>query len=75
VLSLSCLRRPLSLHETLEVAHADASAELAHLIPPHAVPAAHRGAMAVFLAGWHFLDELYALCYGSLAPCSTAPRQ
>lgn len=54
----------LSLHETLEVAHADASGELARLIPPDAVPAAHRGAMAVFLAGWQFLDELYEACYG-----------
>jgi DMATS type aromatic prenyltransferase len=55
----------LSLHETLEVAHADASSALAALVPPHAVKAAHRGAMAVFLAGWTFLDQLYATCYAT----------
>jgi hypothetical protein len=48
----------LMLHETLEVSHADASRELADLVPTYAVGAAQRGAMQVFLAGLAFLDEL-----------------
>jgi hypothetical protein len=53
----------LMLHETLEVTHADASRELADLIPPYGVEAAHRGMMGVYLAGWAFLDALYVCCY------------
>jgi DMATS type aromatic prenyltransferase len=54
----------LTLHETLEVAHADASRQLADLVPAYAADVAQRGAIGIYLAGWAFLDALYASCYG-----------
>src|SRR5262249_14167244 len=60
----------LTLHETLEVAHADASPILADLVPAREVGAAERGAMRVYLAGWTFLDELYERCYTSISKSS-----
>lgn len=55
----------LVLHETLEVAHADESAELARLVPPASMAACWRGACELSQAGWMFLDDLYTLCYGT----------
>jgi pyrroloquinoline quinone (PQQ) biosynthesis protein C len=55
----------LALHEELEVAHADESAELARLVPQASLSACWRGACALSSAGWEFLDDLYVLCYGS----------
>jgi pyrroloquinoline quinone (PQQ) biosynthesis protein C len=55
----------LVLHEELEVAHADESADVARLIPSTSLAACWQGACRLSAAGWSFLDELYVLCYGS----------
>jgi pyrroloquinoline quinone (PQQ) biosynthesis protein C len=57
----------LVLHEELEVAHADSSGVLAGYIPRESVAAAWKGARDLFKAGWAFLDDCYALCYGGQA--------
>jgi hypothetical protein len=54
----------LVLHEQLEVEHADSSAVLELLLPADAAGAAADGADAIARAGWRFLDDLYALCFG-----------
>jgi DMATS type aromatic prenyltransferase len=54
----------LTVHETLEVTHAESSKELAELVPPVKQDVARRGALAIYTAGWRFLDEVYALTYG-----------
>lgn len=54
----------LVLHEELEVAHADSSGVLAGYIPRESVAAAWKGARDLSNAGWAFLDDCYALCYG-----------
>jgi DMATS type aromatic prenyltransferase len=53
----------LTLHEALEVDHADESAVLASLVPIQHEAAAWRGGRRVFAAGWTFFDEMYALCF------------
>ena len=55
----------LVLHEQLEVAHADESAELARLVPVESLAACWRGACDLSEAGWDFLDDLYELAYGN----------
>jgi hypothetical protein len=54
----------LTLHEQLEVSHADSSPELARLVPKGAAGAACRGGLALARAGWSFFDDLNTLCYG-----------
>lgn len=54
------------LHEQLEIEHADSSNDLAALFPPEAHEAAWRGSRALFMAGWAFLDDVYAECFGNV---------
>jgi len=54
----------LTLHEQLEVEHAEDSSELAALVPNSALPALWRGAQRAGWAGRTFLDDLYLACYG-----------
>jgi pyrroloquinoline quinone (PQQ) biosynthesis protein C len=53
----------LMLHEQLEIEHADSSDVLASLIPVEAHDAAWRGARALFMAAWCFLDDVYSACF------------
>ncbi|HEX2736086.1 MAG TPA: iron-containing redox enzyme family protein [Polyangiaceae bacterium] len=55
----------LTLHAELETVHADASVELARLIPPTGHEAALRGAQRLYRLGWSFLDDIYAQCYSA----------
>lgn len=57
----------LTVHETLEVDHADDSRELAALVPTEgpALQATWRGALALSAALWQFLDDVHDLA-GSL---------
>jgi pyrroloquinoline quinone (PQQ) biosynthesis protein C len=55
----------LTLHEELELEHADESMEMARLIEPGAaLHGAWRGARATCAASWAFFDDVYALCFG-----------
>jgi pyrroloquinoline quinone (PQQ) biosynthesis protein C len=54
----------LTLHEELEVEHADSSLVLAGLLPNSALNAVWFGASELRNAGWAFLDDLYDTCYG-----------
>jgi len=54
----------LTLHEQLEVEHADSSMVLAGLLPAGATQSIWSGAQALANAGAAFLDDLYELCYG-----------
>jgi pyrroloquinoline quinone (PQQ) biosynthesis protein C len=56
----------LTLHEQLEVLHAEDSFVLADLVPRTDLAAARRGANEAALAGWKFLDDLYELCFTSI---------
>ena len=58
----------MTLHERLEIEHAENSAELSTFIPEEANAAVVRGAMGMARAGYHFLDDLYAACYGAAEP-------
>lgn len=55
----------LTLHEELEVDHADESVVLARFIGDSAtgVAAARQGAEQTYLASLHFLDALYRICF------------
>jgi DMATS type aromatic prenyltransferase len=54
----------LTLHETLELDHADESMRMAQLIRSESDRAAARkGGQAVHAAGWGFFDDMYALCF------------
>lgn len=56
----------LTLHETLELDHADDSLELARLLPDEdAVRSAWRGAEKTSAAGHAFFDGMYRLCFAS----------
>jgi hypothetical protein len=56
----------LHLHEELEVGHAEDSFTLARCVPPDpaAIAAAWRGAEAIVIAGRHYFDALYRICFG-----------
>lgn len=56
--------RWLMLHAELEAEHADASTELARLIPAESRHPALRGGHELYRLGWAFLDEIHALCHG-----------
>lgn len=54
----------LTLHEELELDHAEESMEMAHLVEPGpALEGAWRGARATCAASWAFFDDVYALCF------------
>jgi len=56
----------LTLHETLEVDHANESLDLASYVEREEDRvAAWRGGRAVHRAGWRFLDDMYRLCFGT----------
>ena len=50
----------LTIHEKLEIDHADDSGSLAELVPPQALRAAWRGAEAQWNALWGFLEDVSA---------------
>jgi pyrroloquinoline quinone (PQQ) biosynthesis protein C len=56
----------LTLHEELEVGHADESIVIARFTSDseEGVVAARQGFEKTRLASWSFLDGLYRLCYG-----------
>jgi DMATS type aromatic prenyltransferase len=55
----------LTLHEELEIDHADESLVLANFVGDSAarVSDASKGARKTYLASWSFLDALYELCF------------
>jgi DMATS type aromatic prenyltransferase len=59
----------LTLHEELEVGHADESLVIARFATEsqEGVTAAIQGFEKTRLASWRFLDGLYQLCYGALS--------
>ena len=56
----------LTIHEELEVGHAEESLVLASFISDSAenVAAAMEGITSTRMASWKFLDGLYRLCFG-----------
>lgn len=55
----------LTLHEELELDHAEESMTMAHLVGDGpALAGAWRGARATCAASWAFFDDVYALCFG-----------
>jgi pyrroloquinoline quinone (PQQ) biosynthesis protein C len=65
----------LTLHERLEIEHAENSAELSTFIPEEEHAAVVRGAMGMARAGYHFLDDLYTACYGAAEPALHAAAE
>lgn len=59
----------LTLHEELEIDHANESMDMAHLVPPAQLEAAWRGAEGVATAFWDFFDAMY----GAKTPVVPAP--
>jgi pyrroloquinoline quinone (PQQ) biosynthesis protein C len=56
----------LTLHESLEVDHANESMELATFIEQDGDrAAAWRGGRAIHTTGWLFFDDMYRLCFGT----------
>lgn len=53
----------LTMHEDLEVDHAQESMELAHLVPPEALSSVWRGAERVATATTVLCDGLYDVCF------------
>jgi DMATS type aromatic prenyltransferase len=53
----------LTLHETLELEHADESLALCGLVPADKADAVWRGARAIYDLSWRFFDRMYELCW------------
>jgi DMATS type aromatic prenyltransferase len=55
----------VTLHESLEVEHADDSLSLARLVPPSGLPleAVWRGAQGIATISWSYFNAIYRICF------------